>query len=292
MKAKTLIFLFVVFISFTLGLIWLSISILVIGDLLLLSSSKFRFFSRLRKKAIFSTSTAIIGIVLLAVFVRVFLIEIYSIPSGSMENTLLPGDKVQVSKLNYGPRMPASPFEIPWINLLFYLNKEARASADSTWYGYKRLKGYSEVQRNDVLVFNFPHNKKNVFIKRCIGLPGEKLEVKNGVVLCNGNKFDFPEQAKIKYKVWLNDINRFLTLVNSLELPLSGFYYNRREPFHEVVLSQQQYQTIKNRTCIDSLCIVASQPDTIPHTYPHNKNFLWTFENFGPVVIPQRGMQS
>ncbi len=291
MKAKILIFLFIVFVSFTLGLIWLSISTLVVVGLILLFSSKLRLLVWLRKKVIFSISTAIIGIILLAVFFRVFLIEIYSIPSGSMEDTLLPGDKVLVSKLNYGPRMPGSPFEIPWVNLLFYLNKEARASADSTWYGYIRLKGYSEVQRNDVFVFNFPHNKKNFFIKRCMGLPGETLEVKNGVVLCNGNKLDFPEQAKIKYKVWTNDISRFLYLTDSLELHLPGFYSNRQEFYREVTLSPQQYQTIKNASCIDSLCIVAAQPDTIQHTYPHNKHFLWTFENFGPVLIPKRGMQ-
>jgi signal peptidase I len=63
-----------------------------------------------------------------------------------------------VSKVNYGPRMPASPFEIPWINLVFFMNKEARAAIDSTWYDYKRLGGFTRVKRGPVFSVEAPKN--------------------------------------------------------------------------------------------------------------------------------------
>jgi len=77
-----------------------------------------------------------------AIFLRLFVFEVYEIPSESMENTLVPGDKIVVNKLSIGPRMPRSPFEIPWVNLLFYTSKEARTRIDSTWWAPRRLKGF------------------------------------------------------------------------------------------------------------------------------------------------------
>lgn len=244
------------------------------------------------QRCIITATLIVIGVFLLKICLRIFLFEIYAIPSNSMKNSLLPGDKVLVSKLNYGPRLPHSPFEIPWINLLFYLNKEARASADSIWYDYKRLKGYSNIKRNDITVFNFPHKKETYFIKRCIGMPGETVAVQDGLVSCNQQELEFPAGAKLKYRIWPNNFQTFLALADSLDQRVFGIYHNRRkEKYRELALNQEQYKVIKNASCIDSLCISAAKPDSIPHTFPHNKRFLWTFENFGPVLIPKRGMQ-
>lgn len=282
--ACILSFLLVVFLIT--GLLWLILGLAIIAVTYLF----FSVVSKHGKPKWLITFLVFVTIFIIAISARIFLLEIYSIPSGSMENTLLPGDKVLVSKLNYGPRMPGSPFEVPWVNLFFYLNKEARASSDSAWYNYKRLKGYSKIERNDITVFNFPKKKETYFIKRCIGLPGEKLEIKNGFVFCNNLQIEFPKKAKIKYHVWTNDYEKLLALIDSLELPHYGFYY-RKKTYHELILNPQQHWDIKNAPCIDSINIAVSQPDTVPHTYPHNIHFLWTFENFGPVLIPQKGMQ-
>lgn len=288
-KIRVLIIVLIFLSILILGLHWLLLGLLLLSLLCLLFSSKLTPFVKLRKIVAIPIT---IGFVIIAVCLRIFLVEIYSIPSSSMEGTLMPGDKVLVSKLNYGPRLPSSPFEVPWINLLFYLNKEARASSDSIWYDYKRLKGYSKIQRNDIAVFNFPHKKETYFIKRCIGLPGENLEVRNGLVLSNEQECGFPVRATVKYRVWTNSFQKFLALADSLAFPNFGFIRNRRrEKYRELLLNQEQYNALKDVSCIDSLNIASAKPDSIPHTYPHHKRFLWTFENFGPVLIPQKGMQ-
>ena len=272
-----------------LGLYWLLIGGGLLVCMFLLFFSIQKYFICIRKSVI---TLSLLTFFFVTICSKVLFVEIYSIPSSSMENSLLSGDKVFVSKLNYGPRLPGSPFEIPWINLLFYLNKEARASSNSTWYNYKRLKGYSNIKRNDIAVFNFPHKKEIHFIKRCIGLPGETLHVKNGHVICNKQELRLPATAIMRYNVWPNNIQKYLALADSLELPGLGIYHNRRrEKYRELVLNQKQYNAFKNARCIDSLFITANKPDTIPHTYPHNRRFLWTFENFGPVLIPEKGMQ-
>lgn len=141
-------------------------------------------------------SCILITVFFLAILFKTLLFATFTIPSTSMEETLQPGDQVFVSKMHYGPRLPRSPFEVSWVNVLFYLNKSARSRIDSTWWKYKRIEGFSKVSRYDVVVFDFPGKERGTFlIKRCIGLPGESLEIKHGLVYCNNGNVPLPNSA-------------------------------------------------------------------------------------------------
>ena len=94
---------------------------------------------------IFKAIFTIIAIFIFAIALRLFVFELFTIPSGSMENTLYTGDKIIVGKLQYGPRLPRSGFEIPWLNLFWFLNTKARAEMGKTGWGYHRLCGYSQM---------------------------------------------------------------------------------------------------------------------------------------------------
>jgi len=200
------------------GLWWLTFGLMSVGLLTILFLSPFRFFIHMRKVSWISTSVSLLAIFFLAISIRVFFVEIYNIPSGSMENTLIVGDKVLVNKLQIGPRMPKSPFEIPWLNLIFYLNKNARAEMDSIWWNYNRLSGLRQIQRDDVLVFNFPDDEKTYFIKRCIGLPGDNLKIVKGKTLLNGAIDQEPMLSKSKFLFYVNDPVAYLKLTDSLSI--------------------------------------------------------------------------
>jgi signal peptidase I len=121
-------------------------------------------------------SEAMVIALVLAVFIRTFFVQAYKIPSGSMEPTLLIGDHILVNKIIYGLRMPESIFgiEIPGLPLGRYLfNLEP-------------------VHRGDVVVFVFPPDRTKDFIKRVIGIAGDTVQVKDGVVWLNGQKMDDP----------------------------------------------------------------------------------------------------
>ncbi len=251
----------------------------------------FKPFLLFRKRTIITLLVIISIIFSISISMRIFLIEIYTIPSSSMENSLLPGDKVLVNKLNYGARLPRSPFEIPWVNLAFYLNKKARSHIDSVWYEYHRLKGFSEIKKGDIIVFNMPSNRGKLLIKRCVGLPGETLQIKNSVIFCNNQKIKVYETAKLKYNINVNNLKRYLIMSARLGLPRLIVNYNQRSTTQQVLLTKQQFQTLQNTDCIDSLYISIAYSDSVPKAYPYNKQYLWTFENFGPIVIPQKGMQ-
>jgi signal peptidase I len=273
------------------GLTWFSTGIIICYSISFLFFYLKNKFTWLQKSSFFTLVFFLAGVFVLAISFRIFLIEIYSIPSSSMEDALKPGDKVLVSKLNYGPRMPGSPFEVPWVNLIFYLNKQARASIDSTWYGYKRLSGFSGIKRNDVVVFNFPYDKNVYYIKRCIGLPGDTITIKNGEVFYNCEKETPPVGAKLNYRIWVGNQARFNKLSDSLGIRFSHDYSTGDTLSRLMNITRGQLHTIEKLGVADSIERVVNKTDSIPWAYPYNGLFLWTFQDFGPVVIPQKGMQ-
>ena len=164
-----------------------------------------------------------------AILFRLFCIEIYSIPSGSMENTLLPGDKVLVNKLAYGPKLPMSPYDIPWVNLVWFLQAGASANPASVYWDYRRLPGFSAIKRGDVMVFSHPlwGGRNNFFIKRCMALPGDTLEITDGRVKINGQSLPEPACTKKVYEFWPDTSRQFSLLADSLRYCLTAFMTKR-----------------------------------------------------------------
>ena len=118
---------------------------------------------------IVETIKTIIYAVLIAVLVRTFAYEPFNIPSGSMVPTLLIGDYLFVSKLSYGYSRYSLPFGLP----LF----DGRIFAETP-------------KRGDVIVFKYPHDDSQDYIKRLIGLPGDTIQMHNGRLYINGKMVD------------------------------------------------------------------------------------------------------
>ena len=274
------------------GLGWLAIGVLLFCILYIVFSSKLKPVIWFKKYTILSVTFTLTGVFILAIGVRVFMIEIYGIPSGSMENTLVPGDKVLVSKLNYGPKLPRSPFEIPWFNIFFYLNKSARARSDSTWWDYNRLHGYTTIRRGDIIVFQFPNNKKEAFIKRCVALPGDTFQIRNSEIFVNNRQQNRPLESKLIYRVWYNNIQEFNGLADSLSLPVYGAWYREQKDFKEINLSYFQKEELTGHSSIDSITSKITLIDSTIHAYPWHRRYpSWTIDQFGPLIIPEKGMK-
>ncbi len=109
---------------------------------------------------------------ILAMFIRAFFIQAFKIPSGSMIPTLLIGDRLMVTKLRYGPKVP---------------------------FMKKRLPGFSELKRGDIIVFEYPVDPKKDFIKRLIAFEGEQVEIKHGDVYINEEMVTNPVIKNIFY---------------------------------------------------------------------------------------------
>jgi len=159
--------------------------------------------------------SSLVFAIVAATLVHTYFIQPYVIPTGSLERTLRVGDFLFVSKFHYGARTPmttvAAPMvhdTLPIINKKSYLNKPQLP--------YFRLPGFTKVNRNDIVVFSWPADtvriffrkekgvkkpidKKSNYVKRCVGLPGDSLEVKNGVVYINNKQLVLPKSAKPQF---------------------------------------------------------------------------------------------
>ncbi len=267
------------------GLAWLAIGFVLICALFILFTSKLNFTKYLGNQKVLSYVMIFAGVLVLAVSMRVFIFEIYSIPTGSMKNTLIPGDKVLVCKLNYGPKLPRSPFEIPWFNVFFYLNKKSRAKSDSTWWHYRRLNGYSKINRGDIVVFQPPFVGDDVFIKRCVALPGDTIQVIRSQVYINGKKQEDPLYSRFSYMIWYNNLNSFRSLADSLGIQKFGLWVRKQNGFVELNLTKGQKNQLEKTSVVDSVVVKTIKTD-LNNNYTGMLESFSTTDSYGPIMIP------
>ena len=284
-KIYIIILLLVAVLLSFIGLTWLAIGFVLICALFILLTSKLNFTKYLSNQKVLSYVMIFAGVLVLAVSMRVFIFEIYSIPTGSMKNTLIPGDKVLVCKLNYGPKLPRSPFEIPWFNVFFYLNKEARAKADSTWWHYRRLNGYSKINRGDIVVFQPPFVGNDVFIKRCVALPGDTIQVIQSQVYINGKKQEDPLYSRFSYMIWYNNLNSFRSLADSLGIQKFGLWVRKQNGFVELNLTKGQKNQLEKASVVDSVVVKTIKTD-LNNNYTRMLESFSTTDSYGPIMIP------
>lgn len=250
-----------------------------------------------KKSAAREWLNAIVFAVVVSTIIKGLLFSAYAIPSGSMEGTLLTGDYLFVSKISYGPRMPFTPVAIPFL--------ESTVTSDSIktyWDGiklpYYRLPGISEVKKGDIVVFNKPEEADPIYnkpvdvrtnlIKRCQATPGDRLEIKNAQVYINGKAAPNAEKAQTSYTVITDGstINpRVFTDLHMEPLQQTDAYT------WVVIIPQESLATFKGYSNIKSVTPVIEAAGQYDATvFPHNGHFKWNVDNFGPLVIPKRGM--
>lgn len=273
----------------TLGLGWLALGVLTFGSILLLFSSSMKWVGWVKRNSWLSGTLSLLGIFTIAILLRLFVFEIFTIPSSSMEDTLQPGDHIILSKLNYGPSLPRSPFEIPWLNLFFFLNQEARAKAGTEWWDYNRLEGYSSIERNDIVIFKQPHLYNMPFIKRCIGLPGEEFQMIQGQAFCNGEQINAPSTVKNLYQLWPKEEVLLRKQLDNIQVRLLGL--PSRDSIWEVYLNEEKRNFLSTSPAVDSLKFKPLKPGEGIAPFPRNEKYDWSIDHFGPVHIPAKGMR-
>ena len=246
---------------------------------------------------------ALLLAVITAMFIRAFFIETYVIPTPSMERTLLVGDHIFVSKVNYGPRIPMTPISFPFThNTLpnFYI----RSYWDGLELPYYRLPGFSEVKRGDVVVFNYPQDtinnrpvdKREYYIKRCTGIPGDTVSLIDAQVYINGKvQPNLPgEQLEYSYKTTGDDINP--ELLNRLHITTyEGHQYPAMTKASAAIL--KGYPNVKSLTPIISPKGKSDPSNTVFPLYhpihvmltPKIPDYKWSVDNFGPIIVPKKG---
>jgi signal peptidase I len=288
---------------------------------------------------------AILFAVIVATAFRTFTFEMFTIPTPSMEKSLLVGDYLAVSKLSYGPRLPMTPMTVPFTH---HTIPGLNSPSFNTWFAqpYRRLPGLSKVERGDPVVFNFPEgdtvvenfqnqsyyqlvrdngrkrvhdpnfrlpnmvdgqvrmmpmgrilvrplDKKENYIKRCVAIAGDTVEVRDGVLFVNGDRQNFPAQAQYAYEFMLKDrLNERMMKeqydVNPDDLQ-PGEHGGVSIPLTEAHAAKLQNAPMVLRMQRQVRPRGATNPYHKLPIFPNHPAFDWTEDNFGPLWIPRKG---
>jgi signal peptidase I len=263
-----------------LGMAWLAAGIGVFGSLL---------FVRLRNRPFLSGVLMLLVVVVGTIAFRVFVAEIYTVPSESMENTLRDGDNIVMSKLNYGPRLPMSVGEIPWSGLFYLLAGRVPADGGASPWTYRRLSGFSRLQRGDVIVFKMPDERGETLIKRCVGRPGDVLRIVDGDVMDDAHRLLRAATLKRQYKIRISDPEHFSNLMEGLGITYELSPEDRAMAYAYTTVGGND--SIRRSGTVLSIEPVITPYGDAPGVYPYDSCCKWTIDNYGPVVIPARGMK-
>jgi len=289
---------------------WLYFLPLIIGDILFWETINWQFWKKREKKKkkekseIKSWFNAILFAVIAATILRTFLIEAYTIPTSSMEKSLLIGDFLFVSKVSYGPRVPMTPIAFPLVHHTLPFTQKTPAYLKWIQLNYYRMKGFGDIERNDCVVFNYPADdalhperpidKKENYIKRCVGIPGDVLEIKNTDLYVNGEPQTITEKMRNQFRYYVKTDG---TLFSERTLNKYNIYEGQilsRNGDYELMLNDQSLEAIKRFTYVKKVekividkGIKVNSPELI---FPED-NFNWNLDNFGPIKVPQKGSQ-
>jgi len=255
------------------------------------------------------TISSLLFAIVVATFVHTYFIQPFTIPTSSLEKSLLVGDFLFVSKVNYGARTPMTTVALPMVHDTIPLTKK-KSYLNWPQLPYFRLPGFQTVERNDIVVFNWPVDtvykfrdqsglrvdkpidKKSNYVKRCVGVPGDQLEIKDGIVFVNGKELILPERAKpqFSYKVALDGKTPidFEYLLKDMDVTDGAGFMNaeKRDTLFIAALTAANAERLKHVPGITGVQKIISK-EVEPGIFPHiNK---WNRDNFGPIYIPQQG---
>ncbi|WP_160716613.1 signal peptidase I [Chitinophaga solisilvae] len=266
--------------------------------------------------------------IIAATLIRTFIFEAYTIPTPSMEKTLLVNDFLFVSKISYGPRIPMTPLAMPFVHHTMPFTKSTKAYSEAVQWKYRRLPGFSDIKRYDVVVFNFPEgdtvaidapdpsyynmvrltgwqsvqnsykiihrpvDKRENYIKRCMGQAGDTIQIVHGQVIINGKAAPVPPGSQHKYVVETSGDQLNSSRLDELGItgPEYTFESGNKYVYNltpENVAALKQFPIVKNITPYEESQYAEFNYNMV---FPHDSvHFKWTDENFGPMYIPKKG---
>lgn len=284
----------------------------------------------IKKGAVREWVDAIIFAVVAATIIRTFLFEAYTIPTSSMEKSMLVGDYLFVSKIAFGPRMPMTPIAFPFVHHTMPFSETAKSFVEWISFPYYRFPGMTTVKQNDPVVFNYPEgdtvsttfqsgisyyrlvkergrervwndkrnygdivyrpvDKRENYVKRCIGLPGTTLEIKDRQVYLNGEKAVNPEKLQYLYYIFTDGSSINQKILDKLNI--SEISRHSQPGVFVAPLTEESKLELEQIPIVKEVRVM-NEPagEWNPEIFPFSANFPWNRDNYGPITIPAKGV--
>ena len=333
-----------------LGNWWVALAWLLLLDIYITGYIPFTWWKKSKNpvvRAVMSWVDAIVYAIVLVYFVFTFIGQNYQIPSSSLEKSLLVGDYLWVNKMAYGPRVPMTPIHFPLVQNTFPIIN-TKSYLETPQWTYHRLKGLGDVERGDIVVFNFPAgdtvavkmqnpdyytlvraygrdavrnnpqtfgeviwrpvDRRENYVKRCVGLPGERLSIVDGVIHINGKAIPQPENVQFNYyyqlrqggmtdQAWedlgiaVEDRHRVpIDPEDAASLRALGFIVNPDgsiPPVYASPLTAAMVKALEADSNVAKVMKVPAQPGDF--LFPEGVADDWTRADYGEVWIPAKG---
>ena len=274
--------------------------------------------------------TSILFAIVAATIVHTYFFQPFVIPSSSLEKSLLVGDFLVVSKLHYGARAPmttvAAPMvhdTIPVLKAKSYLFNDNFETRNSSWQNklqlpYFRFPAFQKIKNNDYVVFGQPADtlrnmdvftpdrnyykpidKKTNLVKRCVAIPGDTLEIKEGYVYINGKKNELPDRGELQFSYDVTfknpirsqtDIDRVLRVLDKFDID-DGLGGSREgnDVYRIYAASDKAIAQLKVHPEVASIKRHITEKGQYTGTFPRDPYYSWNVDWFGPLYIPKAG---
>ena len=272
-------------------------------------------YSAQNKSQVREWSEALFFAIIAATIIRTFTMEAFAIPTASMEKTLLRGDFIFVSKIHYGSRVPMTPLALPFMHhSIPVLN--TNAYLDWIELPYLRFPAFQKIKNNDIVVFNYPMedyrplDKREHYVKRCVAIAGDTLQVKNGHVFIDGKLSDLASTGQFSYSFNVNSERDFKKFIKQNDLNEEDCRCGLANEYNKydcmIFVNSKQLKKLEKETWLSSpVEINLLKNDKIEDLIRNSQVFpvefgtkslnvadnkeTWTRDNYGPFWIPKQG---
>ncbi len=253
--------------------------------------------------------SSILFAVVAATLVHNYIMQPYTIPTSSLEKTLLVGDYLFVSKFHYGAKPPRTAISLPMVHDTLPLVK-AKSYYKGLQYPYFRIPGFQKIKRNDIVVFGWPvdtlvdilnpygavdikpMDKKSNYVKRCVGVPGDSLEIRNGYVYINGKQNELPDRAKLQFGYAFRTSSHLNPAYAAERYDITDLYpMDNSYQVFQAHLTDEAFEKFKNYPSLDTIVSTKNQAGVWDkNTFPQDSRYPWNNDHFGPIYIPKKGI--
>ena len=272
---------------------------------------------------------AITFAIIAATIIHVFFIQPFTIPTSSMEKSMLVGDFLLVSKMHYGANIPNTPLFLPFMHQKIPGTINTPSYSKLIQLGYNRLPGFQTIKNNDIVVFNFPvdtineeipFDKKMNYVKRCVGIAGDTLSIINKDVYINSEKQVLSKNIQTQFQYWIrpNNTNQLIqpsvtkkleNLLIENDIESYGSYVSNKNYVEFIKVDQKKKREYKNRflkSTGEFIVFITKEEKKVlenklqkwfafyekentKNLFPKSLNNSWTSNNYGPIYIPKKG---
>jgi len=345
------------------GNYWWLLGLAVVFDAFITQFIPWTWWKKSKNKSVLTVMgwvDAIVFALVAVYFINTFLFQNYQIPSSSLEKSLMVGDFLFVSKASYGPRVPNTPLSFPLVQHTFpVLN--CKSFIEKPQWEYKRLKGFDNIERNDIVVFNFPTgdtvatkqtnpdfytlcnlygretvltqkdvfgdivyrpvDRRENFVKRCVAIAGDWLQIKDNQVYVNNNKQDKIPGIQYNYFIQTDGTRLTEDLLSKLGISVDDRAIVDNEgslevigqlglsealPIYHFPLNEEIYNRLAKISGVTQMkiepanCILQAVQTSggfnlmkfgpgNSEVFPLGGRKGWTRDNYGPIWMPKKG---